>query len=195
MAIQSNVNEEFEVINSCNIRIHAYWSQYRLLFTTSDEQVSFLSKVASGFFAVVRDSLRDNIFIMIARLTDPPKTGSFQNMSLNLLVESLEGKIAAPEFSVIKDRVKGLNIKCEGIREWRKKWFAHIDRDFALSNDPTLLRSVKRGEIDAIIREIDDVLKLIAISLGLAVSHYEIDVFGDAQDLVTALKKSNSRPN
>jgi hypothetical protein len=68
------------------------------------------------------------------------------------------------------------------------KWFAHIDREFALHNDPLLLPRVKRGDIDRIINDLDAILQRVAKNLKLPVEDYiNIVIIGDAEDLIKAL--------
>jgi AbiU2 len=54
--------------------LHAKWNQYRQLYAHSRERVEFLNKVGGHFFGIVQHTLRDDILLHLARLTDPPKS-------------------------------------------------------------------------------------------------------------------------
>jgi hypothetical protein len=72
------------------LQLHVRWAQFRLLFTVNDKRMTVLSNAAPGFFAIIRDVLRDDAFISLSRLTDKSSTFGKNNLTLVTLVELAE---------------------------------------------------------------------------------------------------------
>jgi hypothetical protein len=66
--------------------------EYRKLYGESAERVAFLNETAGFFFRVVQDVLWDDILLHIARLTDPPKQGVYENLTLLRLPSLIDDK-------------------------------------------------------------------------------------------------------
>ena len=54
--------------------LHTKWNQYSQLYAHSPERIAFLNKVAGHFFGAIEDTVQDDVFLHIVRLTDPPKS-------------------------------------------------------------------------------------------------------------------------
>ena len=61
---------------------HAKWLEYRKLYAHSEKRIDFLNESAAFFFRIVQDTLLENILLHITRLTDPPRQGPFENLTL-----------------------------------------------------------------------------------------------------------------
>jgi hypothetical protein len=82
---------------------------------------------APGFFEITNIALQRDVFLALARLTDPPKTSGFENISIRRLVNSLPADLDAAMRSGLDAEVAELEKRAEPVREWRMKYLAHND--------------------------------------------------------------------
>jgi hypothetical protein len=62
--------------------VHAKWSDYVVLFGTSESRVKLLNEASPAFFRHAQDSIWESVLLHITRLTDPPATGGKQNLTV-----------------------------------------------------------------------------------------------------------------
>src|SRR6188474_385013 len=75
--------------------LHLTWLEYVELFGKKKSRIDLLNSAAPRFFRIIQDRLKEAVFLHIARLTDPPFSGSKSNLTLlNLsgLIEDLKLK-------------------------------------------------------------------------------------------------------
>ena len=82
--------EVYKALHPHVLQLHIRWSQFRFLFTVSDQRMTVLTNIAPGFFDIIRAVLRDDAFISLGRLTDRSSTLGRNNLSIITLVELAE---------------------------------------------------------------------------------------------------------
>ena len=136
--------------------LHARWKLYRQLYARSPERVDFLNKVAGHFFGVIQNTLYEDVLLNLARLTDPPRSGSGQD---TLSLRALPPLIADPALkSAIEALVQSALNACEAARTWRHKHIAHRDLALALASISDPPGAPSRAEIEAALGAIRAVL-------------------------------------
>jgi hypothetical protein len=146
----------FNLLQNDVIWLHARWKLYRQLYARSPERVDFLNKVAGHFAGVLQNTLYEDVLLNLARLTDPPRSGSGQE---NLSLRKLPRLIPDPALrSAVEALVRSALKACEGARTWRNKYIAHRDLALALASTSDPPGAPSRAEIEAALGAIRAVL-------------------------------------
>jgi hypothetical protein len=182
--------ELYKALHPQILQLHIRWAQFRYLFTVSDKRMTVLSNLAPGFFAIIRDVLRDDAFIGISRLTDRSRTRRNSNLSIVTLVEFAEKSDNTELASVARNLLDQLLVRVENIRQWRDKWLAHTDFDQSVLEQPLPGTKVKRGDIDEALRLIREIMHLFAVHLSQNPVEYDLPIVpGDAEVLARWLEE------
>jgi hypothetical protein len=99
---------------------------------------ALMQRAAPGFFAVTSIALQREVFLAMARLTDPPRTGKFGNITLRTLVESLPPSIDEAYRTKLTGDVSAIEKLAAPIRDWRMKYLAHSDIAHGVGLTPPL---------------------------------------------------------
>lgn len=182
--------EVYKALHPQVLQLHVRWAQFRYLFTVSDKRMTVLSNLAPGFFAIIRDVLRDDAFISISRLTDRSSTRGKSNLSIVTLVELAEKSDNIELSSTSRTLLDQLLAHVENIRQWRDKWLAHTDFDQSVLEQPLPNTKVKRGDIDEALRLIREIMHLFATHLSQNLVEYDMPIVaGDADVLARLLEE------
>jgi hypothetical protein len=166
--------------------LHDKWAQYCELFGKDQQRVELLNKVAPRFFGYLQHTLFDDIQLHLARLTDPPQTGSGKNQ--NLTMRRFTQLIADPKFnSEVEKLLEEVEQKCEFARQWRNKVLAHLDVNTRAK--PQLLPPRTRKQVKDALEAMRHLMNSIAKHYGLAEIFCEISDVGGAASLVYRLEK------
>jgi hypothetical protein len=142
--------------------LYAKWLEYRKLFAKSDKRIDVLNDTAGFFFRVVQDTLWEDVLLGIARLTDPPKQGQFENLTLLRLPTAVSDSSLATRVRALANAAKG---RSAFAREWRNKHIAHRDLSLAIDAKAEPLPGVSR-------QNVDDALASFAVVLNALQVHY-----------------------
>lgn len=128
--------------------LHGRWICYRQLFAESERRIEMLNECAGTFFFVIQNVLFQDVQVGLSKLTDPARTGKFDNLSLLQLQTRIDtdgDASLAVQTRVILDTLLG---QCAPFRELRNKRLAHLDLLTSLKASPTPLPSVTREMIE-----------------------------------------------
>lgn len=104
--------------------LHAKWLEYRKLFAKSEKRIDILNETAAFFFKIVQETLWENVVLQIARLTDPPVQGQFENLTLLRITDTVRPGALRDELrSLTRTAVE----RSQFARVWRNKRLAHTD--------------------------------------------------------------------
>jgi hypothetical protein len=152
--------------------------------------MEMLSRVAPGFFRIVQDVIRDDMFIALSRLTDKSKTGGQENLTLVSMVELIERTESGEFVSEVRTILDQLLMKVDSMRSWRNKWLAHLDFDKAIESKLEELPRVLRGDIDEALRLTCELMNAVAGYLDRPINSYDDVILpGDADALISALER------
>ena len=140
--------------------LHRRWGHYVELFGTSPDRIALLNDTAPNFFRTVQDSLLEDVFLNIARLTDSPKSAGKENLSFRRLPPLLTTKTIRDE---IDAKLLALATATEFARDWRNRKLAHGDLALALSRVTTPLAPASRAHVKEALTAMGDVLNAVAL--------------------------------
>jgi hypothetical protein len=186
--------QTFRAIHLHVLQIHIEWAQFRYLFTVSDERMTMLHNTAPGFFWVVREVLRNNTFMGIRRLTDPPTSRGKRNLSLRTLVAMAEALPDEQLFSTTRALMEGLLDRTRTIRLVGDQWLAHTDLARALSDEPLADLKVQRGEVDLALGCIRELIWLFADNLAEPRANYDMPIIVGDADLLARVLEDATKP-
>jgi hypothetical protein len=148
-----------------------------------------LSNTAPGFFAIIRDVLRDDAFISLSRLTDQSSTLGKGNLSLVTLAELAEDADDLELAEAARNILNQLLERVKVIRQWRNKWLAHTDFEQAMLEKPLPNTKVPRGDVDEALRLTREFMHLFADYLSQEMVDYDLPIVpGDADVLAQLLE-------
>lgn len=142
--------------------LYEKWNEYVHLFGEGEDVIKLLNRHGPHFFWMIQETLLEYILLHAARLTDPARTGGYENLSIPLLIELLPDdavRLKADELANI------CHEKAAAAREHRNKRIAHKDLAHAMKEAPKPLSPVTR-------KSISDMLEAFANLLGYLNSHY-----------------------
>lgn len=168
--------------------LHAKWNQYRQLYARSPERIALLNKAAGHFFAVIQNSLFEDVLLHLARLTDPPKSVGKENLTLQRIPELVMNSGLSAE---LKALVEAALKACESARDWRNRRLAHRDLALALATESDPLPGISRAEVEAALMALRVVLNRLAAHYWDSETAYQhvIGSIGEADSLVYYLRK------
>ena len=128
--------------------LHAKWLEYRKLYAQSEKRVDLLNDAAAFFFGVVQNVLWEDILLHIARLTDPPNQGGFDNLTLLRLPDAVADERMGQE---LRGLVQTCRDRSQFARQWRNKRLAHSDLSRAIDVKAAPLPGMSRQHVEDIL--------------------------------------------
>ncbi len=71
----------FNCIHEEVVQLFYRWKMFRQLFGSGEENLNLLNQSGSNVFALLQGLIIENAFLTVCRLTDPERTGSYQNLA------------------------------------------------------------------------------------------------------------------
>lgn len=138
---------------------------YRQLFSNEDS-IATLNRFNSLIFGNYQKCLVNSIFSKIARLLDPPATGSSKNSNLSLpyLIERLSLEENAEVAGELEE------VKCifssSGLKKYRNKILSHNDAKTAFQGE-SLSINLDASELESLVERIGNLYFTIKYAAGL----------------------------
>jgi hypothetical protein len=149
---------QYSLLNNEVAILHLYWKEYVELFGTNQKRVDRLNQTAPGFFRMLQTELFATNILHLARLTDPPKTGKKENLSLQNLPEL----VADPALKkTLADLLAVATENTEFARDWRNRRFAHYDLALATDKAATPLETANKEKFNEALASLSDVLNAL----------------------------------
>ena len=153
-----DLGEQYSELWQIAAHLHSKWAEYVELFGTKESRIDLLNETAGHLFAIIQDQMWDDILMHIARLTDPPATGSKRNLSLQNLPELADSKLKPDLAKMIGEVLNKTNF----CRDWRNRRVAHNDLLLALDATPVLLQPGSRDDVAQALKAINETLSLVS---------------------------------
>lgn len=164
--------------------LHRKWSIFQGLFDKGLDRREMLYSVAPNFFHPLHSFLFEDAMLHLCRLTDPPRTGRYENRTMMSLSEQTSDVTLKASLNTAADQVQK---DCEFARSWRDKRLAHTDLQVSRSGNAGLPVSESRN-IEKAICAMRGLLKLVREHYGIALGYsLSSDPFG-AEALVRCLE-------
>lgn len=175
----------YSALSADLVHLYSKWLEYRALFGESPGRVELVNSIAPSFFRMVQDILWNDVLLHVARLTDPPQRGAFENLTLLCLDSHLDDEN-------LRTRIRDLNERALSraafARDYRNKRLAHNDLSHALERaEPLTLGS--RQDVEEVLAAFSEVLNALNSHFAGATMAYR-EVIGDvggAHSLLYAL--------
>ena len=152
--------------------LQSTWACFLKLFADSQATIELMNESGRPFFHLIQQLIQHEIYLGIARLTDPANTRGRVNISLAALIEQirLNGHEEAAE--KLTRRLTQLMERVEPIREQRNRILAHSDLQDTLTLRNEGLPGVAKAELDEIIEEISGMFNEVEQAIGKPVTYF-----------------------
>lgn len=180
----TDVDDTFErILKALDYKVtylHATWQVYVQLFSAKAD-LELLSETGGFAMGVVQRELIDSVLLGIARLTDPPSTGKFQNLSLRRLADRClhEAKGNASSRQTLRDdllvHLNVISLRAENIIRHRMKRIAHTDLSMLRPEEHP--PGIPRNEIEEALGLIRDYMNRINLHEGEGETQYDKVLF------------------
>jgi hypothetical protein len=189
--ILAEIREHFQEVRGAVLTAQIEWSVAKQLFSSGSDNIELLNWSANYAFWAINRALYLDVVMAISRLTDPAKTGRYDNLSLHRLAAAIE-EIDFVMGKSIKESLQAAKSTFEPLRAVRDRKFAHSDLvDFKLTNLPGA-ESVDKA-IEALINISNEIKEAIGIGIdGILlkdISHYHFQTWGNGEALLYKLRK------
>jgi len=188
--IPTPIDEVYTVLKTEVTWLHGRWICYRQLYGESNRRIELLNECASTFFFIIQDVLLDEVQVSLSKLTDPAKSGKFDNLSLEQLQARLEVHADASLARTSRVLLDKMRTQCAPFREWRNKQLAHLDLLTSMKAAPNPLPGISRQMIDEALETVRNYMN--GVERHYFDSEYAYEHFimsSDASSLVSMLKR------
>lgn len=181
----------FRALKSEVIDLHLRWMIYRQLFAGSEADVEILNRSGSNVFYLLQFWILDDVTLRLAKITDPPVQGKFENLSLERLSASLEGDsrdFVERELRPVLDRLGGA---CEKFRQLRNKRVAHRDLSHAIGLAEPPLPGISREDVETALLLVREAMNKTELHHSRSQTAYEqmiVPYDSDGNRLIKVLK-------
>ena len=155
-------------------RLVSHWAlgtlrlrEFRYLFDESEDRVNLLNVITGGAFLYdVQQIFWDDLMLCVTRLTDPPKMGRNENLTVGLLTSLPEVQSNQALCREVKRRVDAAIQSAEPCREYRHKRISHLDLQLEIEAEQ--MKPVLRADMVAVKAALDGIHGcLSAVSMKL----------------------------
>jgi hypothetical protein len=171
----------------------AKWRLYLDLFAEEANR-KVVNATAPGAFTLIESALRNDMVMLIGRLTDPHATGSKPNLSLERLIRELKPH-APPELYVqLETDLAAIRTHVTPFKEIRNRKVGHIDMPTALAPVPDPALGISRGHVDQALVMVSKLMN--SISLHFADTEHmfaRVEMHGNGEHLIFYLKAALER--
>jgi len=193
--MEVEIRKLFYRIHEESILLFYRWKIYRQLFAGGQENLNLLNQSGSNVFALLQGLIQENVFLTLCRLTDPEKTGSYENLSLRNLLRKAEAVFETNVRVDLRGKLDKLIEATDKLRIHRSKRIAHLDLMHAIN--PELLPTVQYAEVEEALSCLESVMReLHRLILDADTSYREPAIaYGcDGNYLLTVLRDIHGSP-
>ena len=198
--LSAKQEEIFKLIEEQLKTISLKWGEWKELFGPSSKHLQMMQETAPTSFSIYRESLMHDVMLSIRRLFDPAfnqrrNQQPEDNFTFAWLAENLDQGNKRKEFA---DALNLMKPKIEFLTTWRHKVLAHNDYEHGVNQQ--LLPSVKIDEIQAVIKEMSDLMNIIQLNLstnhqGRYCIYYDVNARGGGSFLMGFIKRGVDQRN
>jgi len=146
MFIGPETKKMFESLDAEIINLFYRWKLFRQLFDGGKKNINLLNRSGANVFALLQRLILDDVYLTLCRLTDPAKTGRFDNLSLLFFLNELKADVNILTALTLETQFAELETLTKHMRDHRDKRLAHSD--LKVARKANSLPSVLRGELD-----------------------------------------------
>jgi hypothetical protein len=172
--------------------LHVRWLIYRQLYAASEEATDLLNRSGSNVFYLLQFMLLDDVTLRLAKLTDPPFQGKFENLSLGRLATALESDDKEFVSTTVAQSLGRLESACAKFRDLRNKRVAHRDLTHALGLEEEPLPGISREDVEAALAALREAMNAVDRRFRRNTTMYEnviVPYSSDGNRLLKVLRK------
>src|SRR6266853_6052206 len=159
--IPAEIRQAYDSLAWDVCQLHRKWGIFCRLFASGENIVELLNRSAAGFFGTFEDLLADDILLSISRLVDPKQTFGKDNLTLELLVHSIDSTKYTQLKLDIEGRFSKARDKCAFTKDQRNKRIVHPDLSTKLQVD--MLPSPTMTNIEEALESIRRVMNVVEL--------------------------------
>ncbi|MEO7862878.1 MAG: hypothetical protein ABIU05_21060 [Nitrospirales bacterium] len=186
----------FNCIHGEVVQLFYRWKIFRQLFGSGEENLNLLNKSGSNVFALFQRLTEDNISLTLCRLTDPERTGPYENLSIRNFLGRIEAVLNAKVREDLRGKLAKLEAATEKLRVHRSKRIAHLDLSHALK--PELLPSLQYGDLQDALKLLESIMRDLHLFVFNADTSYKEPAVAygcDGEYLLRFLRDAHNRQN
>lgn len=190
--MDDDIREAFEFLKRDLTYLYRRWTLYGQLFGTNTHRLDVINRTAPDVISEFQWLAIDNMILALSGITDPAGSGKKINLSLQYLVEKLEGESEAELVDALKETLVELTESVDKFRGIRNKRLAHKDLAVALESTESPLPGVSRAQISAALALVAKFLNLIDHYFFKNSTNYEVVIIpltSDGRALCVWLQK------
>jgi len=187
-ALPGDTGPLYHALYNSLVTANLSWIVFKELFAKSKERVDLLNRTAGTFFLVTQETLRRDVMLAIARMTDSSR--GQENATVGALVNELTPHVDDATGRELAQQGAELLVICKPIQMHRHKTLAHSDKMVAVgSANAPVLPGVTMETVDAALDGIAGILNRVSAAFGIGTTFYE-DVIhsGGVDSLVVHLR-------
>ena len=169
--MDANIQKLFLRIHEEVVNLFYCWKIYRQLFVSGEENLALLNRSGSNVFALLQSLIQENVLLTLCRLTDPEKTGAYENLSMRNILGKLEAAISVDVQADLRERLEMLGAATGKLRTHRSKRIAHLDLTHA--TNPELLPPVYFAEVEEALSLLEAIMRSVHLSVLNADTRYK----------------------
>lgn len=186
----------FDRIHCEVVQLFYRWKIFRQLFGSGEENLNLLNKSGSNVFELLQRLTEDNVSLTLCRLTDPERTGSYENLSIRNFLGRIEAVLDVTVRQDLHEKLARLEAATGKFRIHRSKRIAHLDLSHALK--PELLPPLWYGDLQDALKILESIMKdlhLIALNADTSYKEPAIAYGCDGEYLLRFLRDAHNRLN
>ena len=196
MVEKNTFDREYMAIRAAIHRMNEYWHECRTLFQeTSVDERQIMTEVGSHFWGSVREGLQEVLITYINKLTDPVVSAGNENLTLGRILWSARTHLERNSYRDLLETYREIKQNTGPFREWRNKWYQHIDYDLALNGRVSHPMPSIPGQV--LIKMIE-LINLFMTNVGKGTENpvdFTSEIyFGDGLQVLDALRSLKSNP-
>ncbi len=154
------------------------------------ERVAMLNACARWFFGSTRRLLIREVLLGIARLTDTPRIGAFDNLTVAILLRDPALKGQARVRARLRRRIASAIKIAQPIRTHRNKHIAHLDHALVQGATTIVLPKVPSGTVSKVLRALAAAYNEHGRSVLNTDTSFELRPLGSVDALIRILESS-----
>lgn len=169
------------------LRLANLWTEFKLLFSSSEKANEILNNSVPSLFAMIRQSLIRDIVTSIRKLYDPRGSSGKRNLCLETIVNMFSDDIEVPFLTNEKEK---LSSDLELLKLFRNKIYSHNSYEF-LVEGKIKIESFDKELLDRVV----DSLKMSYSSMHKSLFDSSVIYValsrGDSNELLRKLERAN----
>ena len=187
--VSSQTTSDFTDLKEDMTVLSLHLNVFRTLYAEDPANVELLNTIASGTFWVLQNALHDSIVLRVARLTDPPKMGGRDNLTLRALIEAVENDGDTLLAERLRKKYADVETQTGPVIKLRHKVTAHTDRPTRRGAAP--VPTVRIEELNQAVKSIGAFLNVFDHAVNGSQAAYPLAIMdGEGEVLLRRLREA-----